>query len=392
MSQRDRALDAIREVILSGRIRPGEKTSERKLTETFLGGTDLGRTPVREALAVLTEQGVVEQYPQVGFAVRVVDASEARKVLALQRITEGVMVAEAARRRVDTQALARLDDGLREAAARGKADQSMNLLRSLHVTLATAAGYDSAAVALGGFRDRLTLFFVGTAPLRDRELTDVAAHAGQLVDAISADASGDKGIERLDKLIEIEASLVAAREAAREADLLDAGRLSIEPKTEDLVSIVATALGQARALTARYPMRLNAPARLMAFVDSGRIEECVGQMLVNAIKFSEPGRPIDVELSALREGAVQLAVRDHGIGLSVAQRARVFERSFQADRTSLGGGIGLYLCQRVIQRLGGSIDVQAPTDGGSRFEIMLPAPVAEAGREPALAGAAAARA
>ncbi len=377
MSQRDRALQAIREVILSGRIRAGERTSERRLTEGFLAGTDLGRTPVREALAVLTEQGIVEQYPQVGFSVRRVEATEARRVLALQRITERVVAAEGARRHIDVQPLRRIAADLAEAAERGQASRAMNLARTLHVTLAEAAGYGSAVEPLGGFRDRFALFFAATQPLAGRELTEVAVQSDRLVEAVAADASGEEALERLDELIETEAALVATREAARQAELLEAQRLVIERKPEDLASVVESAVGQARAITDRHPLRLIAHRDLIAFVDAARIEECVGHLLANAIKFSPPGRPIEVELSAPQEGRAQLAVRDHGMGIPQSDQARVFDRAFQS-RGSLGSELGLYVCRGIVELHGGSIEVRTPEDGGARFEITLPTQVAAA--------------
>lgn len=216
MSQRDSALQAIREVILSGRLGVGARTSERRLTEVFLSDTGLGRTPVREALAILTEQGIVDQFPQSGFAVRRVDADEARKVLVLQQITERLVVTEAARTRIRTDHLEEIVRQL-EAAA-GDANSSSRLLdlsRTLHTSLTRLAGYESAVDAIGGFRDRLALFIAGTHALRARELADVAVACRELVAAIASDPSGVMSSERLDRLITTDANLIAARELTR---------------------------------------------------------------------------------------------------------------------------------------------------------------------------------
>ncbi len=211
MSERDRALEAIRKVIFSGKLPVGERTSERLLTENFLTGTGLGRTPVREALAILTELGIVEQYPQAGFVVRRVDGVEATKVLALQRVTERLVVAEAARINLETKQLDEIVDQLSDAALHEESDRVMEIEHTFHVTLTRAAGYGSAAYSIGGFRDRLALFFAGTRPLDKQEQSGAVSGYRDLILAIEGDSTGEKGGEYLDRLIRKEAAFVSAR-------------------------------------------------------------------------------------------------------------------------------------------------------------------------------------
>jgi len=214
MSQRDRALQAIREVIFSGKLPVGQRTSERLLTKNFLVGTGVGRTPVREALAILTELGIVEQYPQSGFVVRNVDAREATKVLALQRVTERLVVAEAARNQLDTRQLDRIVDELSDAARHGESQELVELARTFHVTLTRAAGYGSAADPIGGFRDRFALFIAETRrPLDKQEQSDAASAYRDLLLAIAADSTGVQGMDCLDRLIKTETGFVSARGA-----------------------------------------------------------------------------------------------------------------------------------------------------------------------------------
>jgi DNA-binding GntR family transcriptional regulator len=223
VSQRDAALQAIRHVILSGEIPAGHRTSERRLTEEFLAKTGLGRTPVREALAILTQQGIVEQYPQSGFAVRRVDANEAQKVLRLQRITEDLVVAEAARIRIDTGELHGITGQMESVAARGEGSRLLELARSFHISVTRAADYASAVDAIGGFRDRFALFLADTVPLKAQEQLAISSLCRALVTAIREDTNGDRSRKELDELLRTEAGFISARAKVAPAALAMAG-------------------------------------------------------------------------------------------------------------------------------------------------------------------------
>jgi DNA-binding GntR family transcriptional regulator len=208
MSGRDAALKLVREAIFSGQVPIGERTSERRLTEEHLAGSKLGRTPVREALAILTELGVVEQYPQSGFEVRRVDANEALKVLTLQALNERYIVTEAARIRID---LAPITEKANQVANAKDSPSLFDLARSFHMQLAESAGYSSAIDAISGFRDRLALFFAGTQPIDSAEAYLLMPMFRELVAHIERDATGQQASHYLEQMIDVEKSFVAAR-------------------------------------------------------------------------------------------------------------------------------------------------------------------------------------
>ena len=71
---------------------------------------------------------------------------------------------------------------------------------------------------------------------------------------------------------------------------------------------------------------------------------------------------------------MQLSVRDHGIGIPPQDRPSVFDRFYQArGGRSFGLGLGLYISQQIVALHGGRIGVEAPSDGGTRFVVTLPA-------------------
>jgi len=76
---------------------------------------------------------------------------------------------------------------------------------------------------------------------------------------------------------------------------------------------------------------------------------------------------------------VELAVRDHGLGIPPERRSRIFECFYQAqaDGYRSGTGLGLYISRKIVELHGGELRAEFPPDSGSRFVVHLPSPVAE---------------
>ena len=98
-------------------------------------------------------------------------------------------------------------------------------------------------------------------------------------------------------------------------------------------------------------------------------------LVLNAIKFSDPGRRPEVHVAVTRNGGEYLfTVRDNGIGIPARQRKRVFEVFHRLHRHAEydGSGIGLAHCRRIVERLGGRIWVEPAPDSGSIFCFTAP--------------------
>lgn len=98
-------------------------------------------------------------------------------------------------------------------------------------------------------------------------------------------------------------------------------------------------------------------------------------LLSNAIKFKKPNSRPKVHISAATaEGFVEVRVRDNGIGIAPENVSRVFEifQRLHARSQYEGTGIGLAICQRIVQRLGGTIRVESEEGVGSTFIVSLP--------------------
>ena len=116
--------------------------------------------------------------------------------------------------------------------------------------------------------------------------------------------------------------------------------------------------------------------------DAARLKQVLLNLTGNAIKFTEQGRAgISVALvrSAPPAAPLRFSVRDTGIGMDPATRAKLFQVFSQGDSSMTrrfgGGGLGLAISQRLINRMGGHIDVQSRTAEGSKFSFELTLPL-----------------
>jgi signal transduction histidine kinase len=110
-------------------------------------------------------------------------------------------------------------------------------------------------------------------------------------------------------------------------------------------------------------------------VDSDRLAQVITNLLSNAIKFSPADNEVVVGVTKETD-IVRISVRDHGPGISVNFKPRIFERFAQADATNArqkgGTGLGLSIVKRIVDRLGGEVGFSDAPGGGTIFHVELP--------------------
>ena len=110
------------------------------------------------------------------------------------------------------------------------------------------------------------------------------------------------------------------------------------------------------------------------FGDEMRIEQVIINFITNAIKYGPDGEEIHIS-SEVRDQEIHFSVRDFGIGMSEEHQHKVFEKFYRIEETSerfQGLGIGLYICQEIIDRHNGKIGVKSTAGKGSEFYFNLP--------------------
>ncbi|HEY6958298.1 MAG TPA: ATP-binding protein [Candidatus Limnocylindria bacterium] len=152
---------------------------------------------------------------------------------------------------------------------------------------------------------------------------------------------------------------------------IESGKLQIDRAQVDLVRLVQAVANDARVLTERHEIVVDAPDELMANIDELRIEQVVTNLLDNAIKYTPEGGRIDVRVKPSGANVV-ITVRDRGLGVPPEHRNRLFDRFYQAHPDRSGMGLGLYITRQIVERHGGTIYAEAPSDGGTRFVVSIP--------------------
>ncbi len=111
--------------------------------------------------------------------------------------------------------------------------------------------------------------------------------------------------------------------------------------------------------------------------DRSQLVSAVTNLLDNAVKYSEPGEPVEVD-ATVGDGTICISVRDHGIGIPSRDLERIFERFYRVDRArsrATGGtGLGLSIVRHVAQAHGGDVTVESTEGEGSTFRLRVPLP------------------
>jgi len=107
--------------------------------------------------------------------------------------------------------------------------------------------------------------------------------------------------------------------------------------------------------------------------DSERLEQVLINLLSNGIGYSAQGLPMTVTAKR-RERMVRIEIRDHGPGVSEADKKFIFDRFKQGTRKKSGGfGLGLAICKEIVRQHDGTIGCDDAPGGGSIFWFELPA-------------------
>jgi signal transduction histidine kinase len=155
---------------------------------------------------------------------------------------------------------------------------------------------------------------------------------------------------------------------------IESGRFQIERAPVDLRLLITTLIASVQKTTGRHQLTLRAPPAVTGDWDEGRLQQVVGNLLTNAVKYSPNGGPIAVRI-LMNKQTVTVRLRDHGVGLSPEDALHVFERFYRAVgiRQLEGTGLGLYICQSIVTAHGGRIWAESAGPGqGSFFCFTLP--------------------
>jgi PAS domain S-box-containing protein len=220
--------------------------------------------------------------------------------------------------------------------------------------------------------DKMKDEFIG---LVSHELrTPLTVISGSLRSVMSPGISPEDARELLQNAVEGADQLAAILENMLELSRYQANRLQLRM---ELVNIADTARGVVEKLKGRgaeQRFSVDFPASLpLVEADAVRVERILYNLLENATKYS-PSQS-EVKVSARKKGDfVITAVSDQGKGIPDAEKGKLFELFGRLEKASYakGAGLGLVVCKRLVEALGGWIKVYSESGKGSTFTFALP--------------------
>ncbi|MFP5298291.1 MAG: ATP-binding protein, partial [Actinomycetota bacterium] len=175
----------------------------------------------------------------------------------------------------------------------------------------------------------------------------------------------DRQSERLRSLIED--LLVVAR--------LDAHEVTPTWTPVRIPDVVDRVLVELRDRTASHTLVPQLPELPTISSDEGKIQQIITNLIDNACKYTPEGTTVTVAAQTEGEG-VTVSVIDQGEGIPADQHEKIFDRFYQVDQSSTrqvgGTGLGLYLCRRLADALGGRIWLERSDANGSVFSLWVP--------------------
>jgi signal transduction histidine kinase len=277
--------------------------------------------------------------------------------------------------------------------ARGRALGALTLATAESGRIYTRREFDLAlefAARIAMTMDNARLFDQARAASAARDATlAVVAHdlRNPLQTILLWTATLTKALNAPEGTSRTEASLAAIERAARRMnrlirDLVDvssieAGRFSVEAVPQSLEVLVRASLDALRPTAEAKSLRLGSELpegdELEVKCDRDRIEQLLGNLIGNAIKFTDPGGTIVVAAERC-DGEVRVSVVDSGPGITPSQLPHVFDRYWQAPETArLGHGLGLAIAKGIVDAHHGRIWVESQMGVGTTFHFTLPA-------------------
>ncbi len=155
---------------------------------------------------------------------------------------------------------------------------------------------------------------------------------------------------------------------------LESGELKLHPELLNVLPIAAEVVREAQVTAAGKGLVVELSGNpVFAYADARRVRQIIGNVVGNAVKFTEHGG-VRVHIEP-RDGAAAIIVSDSGPGIKPEDREAIFEEYFQSKEARsgrVGTGLGLAITRRLVQMHRGFIDLYTEVGTGSTFSIVLP--------------------
>ena len=158
---------------------------------------------------------------------------------------------------------------------------------------------------------------------------------------------------------------------------MDSWKYQLEVGPANMSTVVQTAIESVEAKAQRFGIEIyfDDTVEHRCICDVQKLYQVFLNLLDNAIKYSDSGARVDVEIKE-DDSTLTVRIRDTGVGIPKEDLNQLFERFYRVDkdrsRATGGSGLGLAISRQIVEMHGGSISVESEVDVGSVFEIRLP--------------------
>jgi len=155
---------------------------------------------------------------------------------------------------------------------------------------------------------------------------------------------------------------------------LEAGAMRLNREPTDIQDLVNTVVSQSKQAAHQYSTYTHIASDLpLVLIDAVLIAQVLTNLLDNACKYSPTGSPIRIS-AGFSGNAIEISVKDCGIGIPENDLERVFEKFYRVHRQELitGTGLGLSICKGIVEAHGGRIWAQNNPDRGLTVTFALP--------------------
>ena len=183
--------------------------------------------------------------------------------------------------------------------------------------------------------------------------------------------------DSIDQILQAGWYLLALINEILDLSLIESGKLSLSPEPISLAELLADCRAMIEPQATGNGIRMHFPALhgpWLVRADRTRVKQVLVNLLSNAIKYNRVGGRVDVGCTLADAGYTRITVQDSGEGLSpdkLAQLFQPFNRLGQEGGAQEGTGIGLVVCKRLVELMGGRIGVNSTPGVGSEFWVEL---------------------
>ncbi|MEL6494284.1 MAG: HAMP domain-containing sensor histidine kinase [Cyanobacteria bacterium J06623_7] len=200
--------------------------------------------------------------------------------------------------------------------------------------------------------------------------------ANRMLDLITQEAFGavtEEQQEAIANIVRSNDNMLEMLNTLLETHHYELGQKALSFLTLDLDKLIAETITELEPLTKTKGLQLQYHHDDGAYnIKGDRLElrRVITNLIGNAVKFTDRGG-VKVALSSSKK-KLEIEVADSGIGISPEDQKAVFQRYHQGNHRRAGKGLGLYLCQQIINAHGGELTVQSELGRGTTFTVSLP--------------------